>query len=320
MRFRNLVRWMPTLLAISLWACGGEAKHEEDGHDHHDHGHGEAEAAEHHEDRVVLTDEARAASGVGVASAGSREIEESLRLPGEIVPNADRLAHIVPRFPGITKQVLKSLGDEVRQGEPLALVESNESLSPYQIHSLISGTVIEKHITLGEFVRDDSDIYVVADLSTVWVNVTVHAAALPSVRVGTKARVTAVGGVPEAVGTIDYVGPVLGETSRAATARLVLPNPKREWRPGTFVVADLVLARGEVAVAVPRGAVQRFEGSDCVFVEEDGGFEPRPVRLGRSDGAWIEVAEGLTAGERYVDRGSFIIKSELMKSEAGHQH
>jgi cobalt-zinc-cadmium efflux system membrane fusion protein len=296
-------------------------EHGEETHAHDEHGeeaHGPAE--EDHQEAVRLTSEAIQASGVVVQGAGPREIQVTRSLPGEVVANSDRLAHIVPRFPGITQQVLKGLGDQVREGEPLAVIESNESLSGYEVRSLISGTIIEKHITLGEFVRDDADIFVVADLSTVWINVTVYARDIAAVRPGLLAHVTAVGGAPSATGTIDYTGPVLGEATRAATARLVLPNPKREWRPGMFVTARIVTDQVRAPVAVHDGALQRFEGRDCVFVQEGDAFEPRPVRLGRSDGEWTEILDGLQAGERYVAEGSFIVKSEFLKAEASHDH
>lgn len=291
--------------------------------DHDDHASHDDHAApegEHEEGRVVLSDETVATSGITLATAGTHALRVSIDLPGEVAPNADRLAHIVPRFAGIAKQVKKSLGDEVRNGEVLAIVESNESLSPYEVTSLISGTIIEKHITLGEFVRDDSDIYVVADLSTVWVNITVYARDLSKVRRGQSVRLTALGGGVDATGDIDYVGPVLSEATRAATARVVLRNADRAWRPGMFVTARVEIDTTPARIAVEDAALQRLEGRDVVFVREHGAFEARPVTLGRTDGEWTEIVDGLEPGESYVATGSFILKSELLKSEAGHEH
>jgi cobalt-zinc-cadmium efflux system membrane fusion protein len=301
----------------------GETEHAEhasgrDEHTHQDEAPGSDHSGEAHDehepgggDRVVLTPEAIEASGIVVELATSREIARVIDLPGE---------DIVPRFPGIAKEVRKNLGDVVRQGEVLAVIESNESLALYEVTSLISGTIIEKHITLGEFVRDDSDIYVVADLSSVWVNVTVYARDIERVRRGQAVRVIGVGGGPEVRGTIDYIGPVIGEITRAATARVVLPNRDRAWRPGLFVTARVEMERETVAVGVPDGAVQRVEGKDVVFLQDEEGFVPREVRLGRTDGEWTEVLAGLEPGERYAAAGGFILKSELMKSEAGHDH
>jgi len=284
----------------------------------------DAPATEHHADahgeRVVLPPNTLQTSGVEVEVASGRDLSLVLELPGEAVPNADRLAHIVPRFPGITKAVKKTLGDAVREGEILAIIESNESLSPYEVTSLISGTIIEKHITLGEFVRDDADIFIVADLSTVWINITVYARDLANVKRGQRVEVVAVGGFPKASGRIDYIGPVLGEATRAATARLLLENPQRAWRPGMFVTARIETDRLQVLVAVRAAAVQNLRGQDVVFVQEGDAFEPRPVTRGRSDGEWVEVRSGLEAGARYAARGSFVLKSELLESEAGHEH
>lgn len=340
---RTQIPWIVLVLMLGLLGCEGRGKQSEPEHSEaaaereaspraehghgeeavpkDDHGHeGEQTAGVEEEGRVVLTQEAIEASGIVVDITRSHEIARTIDLPGEVVTNADRLAHIVPRFPGIAKEVHKDLGDVAQQGEVLAVIESNESLAPYEVTSLISGTIIEKHITLGEFVRDDADIYVVADLSTVWVNVTVYTRDIEKVRRGQVVRVIGVGGSPEALGTIDYIGPVIGEITRAATARVVLPNGGRTWRPGLFVTARIQMERTTVRVGVPDDAIQQVEGENVVFVEDDGGFVTREVRLGRSDGKWTEVISGLDPGERYAAAGSFILKSELMKSEAGHEH
>jgi len=294
------------------------ADHEEAAHDEHgEHG---GEHAEHEEGHVTLSHEAREAAGIEIDVAAARTVAHTLELPGEIVPNADRLAHIVPRFPGIAREVRKGLGDRVARDEVLAIVESNESLAPYEVRSLIAGTVIEKHITLGEFVRDDADVYVVADLSTVWANITVYARDLQRVTKGLRVEVRAVGNGPRASGAVDYVAPALGETMRAATARVTLPNPDLGWRPGMFVTATIATEETHVPVAVRRSALQRLEGADVVFIEEEDAFEARPVVVGLTDPEWAELRSGLDAGTPYVAKGAFILKSELLKSEAGHDH
>jgi cobalt-zinc-cadmium efflux system membrane fusion protein len=296
---------------------------EHEGHEEHEGHTGDGERPhddEHREGRVRLSPEATLAAGIEVSTAGPRTVTRTLDLPGEIVPNADRLAHIVPRFPGIAKQVKKGLGDRVDRDEVLAIVESNESLAPYEVRSLIAGTVIEKHITLGEFVRDDSDVFVVADLRTMWANITVYARDLSKVARGQRVEVRAVSDGPQAVGVIDYVAPALGETMRAGTARVTLANPELHWRPGMFVTASIAMDSVRAPVAVFRGAIQRIGAGHVVFVEEDGEFEARPVDVGALDEQWGEIVAGLSEGTRYVTRGAFVLKSELLKSEATHDH
>jgi len=314
---RSLTSFLALALLLASSSCGRRTESVSTSGEHS----GEAEAAtREHSEHVEMTAEAMAASGIEVRAAGPAPIRVTLELPGEIAPNADRLAHIVPRFPGIARKIHKSLGDAVEQDEVLAVIESNESLSPYEVRSLIAGTVIERHITLGEFVRDDGDVFVVADLSTVWANLTVYPRDLERVRARQSVSIRGATGGAATGGVIDYIGPVLGEPTRAATARVTLANPGRTWRPGMFVTADVVLSERRVAVAVEEAAIQRVEGRNVVFVEDAGHFEARPVEIGASDGRLVEIRSGLVTGERYAASGSFILKSELLKSEAGHDH
>lgn len=298
----------------------GEKEHAEEGHEGHDHEEG-GEAEGSHEDEVIqLTDEHLLENDVTFAKAGPGSIQFEIELPGEIVLNADKVAHIVPRFPGIAQKVFKGLGDEVREGEVLAIIQSNQSVAPYEVKSLVSGTIIEKHLTLGEFVRDDADIYVVADLSTVWAKISVYAKYLPQIKRGLKVRLVA-SGIDEAVeGVIDYVGPIVGEKTRTGSARVVVQNSRRHWQPGLFVTARITVDQFTVPLAVPDDAIQSVEGKPSVFVRAKGGFTVRSVDIGRSDGKTVEILAGLALGEEYASANSFLLKAERGKSEAGHDH
>jgi cobalt-zinc-cadmium efflux system membrane fusion protein len=319
------------LLALLLLVSGCGAENEA-GHaaDHHDDDHEAAVDAHPHEDdhdaaestlgRVSIPDDALAANGVVLARAGTGAVRSEIELPGEIILDADRVAHIVPRFPGVVQKVNKVLGDRVRAGDVLAVVQSNLSAAPYEVTALIDGMVVEKHVTLGEYVRDDADIFVVADLSSVWVNISVYARFLPVIKTGQRVRVTAAGLDVAAEGVIDYVGPIIGESTRTGVARMVLPNPEGRWQPGLFVNAHITVDESRVDVAVPEDAIQSIEGRDVVFVHDEAGYEVRAVELGRRGGGWVEVTDGLAGGEEFVAAGSFIFKAEFGKSEAGHDH
>jgi cobalt-zinc-cadmium efflux system membrane fusion protein len=315
-------RWLILTLVLALAGCRSASREEADAHDaahEGEHAHEGSHEDEHEEGHIRLTTAQQAASGIELGTAGPRTLALVQELPGEVVVNADRLAHIVPRFPGIAREVRTQLGDHVKAGEVLAIIESNESLSPYEVKSLIAGTVIEKHITLGEFVRDDSDIYMIADLSTVWVNVTVYARDLSRIRRGQRVAIRGAGN--ETAGEISYVGPVIGEATRTAVARVVLSNSRGLWRPGLFVTAAVEVEQVAVPVAVPDDAIQTLKGKTVVFVAEDAeSFAPRSVELGRTGEEWIEIVSGLAAGERCVVKQSFILKSEHGKSEASHEH
>ncbi|WP_437975599.1 efflux RND transporter periplasmic adaptor subunit [Sorangium sp. So ce295] len=212
----------------------------------------------------------------------------------------------------------------------------------YALVAPIDGTIIEKHIAIGEVLKEDTQVFVIADLSTIWVNVTVYAKDLSRARIGQTAWVKAEGIEQSARGTLAYLGQVVDEQSRSAVARVVLQSPGAAWRPGLFATADIAVEEAAAPVVVSDEAIQRVEGKDVVFVEEGDGFEARPVKIGRrgtsgvalaAEGAGggpaaeprrgapvVEIEAGVAAGERYVGKNSFILKAELGKSEAGHQH
>lgn len=268
---------------------------------------------------VVMDEETRRVNGVVIAAAGPAEIREEIDLPGEIVLDADRVAHIVPRFPGIVQEVRRSLGDRIAAGDVMAIVQSNVSAAPYEVQSLMPGVVIEKRVSLGEYVRDDQDIFVVADLSRVWVDISIYSRYLSSVKVGQRVRVTSAGVEESAEGRVGYLGPVLGESTRTGVARVVLENPRGVWQPGLFVIAHIAVDVRTVGVAVPDDAVQTLHGRSVVFVRDGDRFDVRTVTLGRRDPRRVEIVSGLVPGEEYVASGSFLFKAESSKSEAAEE-
>lgn len=209
------------------------------------------------------------------------------------------------------RQKLASLGGPGRPGG---------ALTRYEIRAPIDGVVVEKHLSLGEAVQGDANIFVIADLSTVWVDMTVAAKDIGAVKTGQKADIQATAFEAQGSGTISYVGALVGEATRAATARVVLPNPKGVWRPGLQVKVQLVTGSVEVPVAVAAEAIQTVRDWTVVFGRYGNELEARPLELGRSDGTFIEVVGGLNAGEVYAATNSFLIKADLEKSGASHDH
>ena len=308
------------LAALATTLLIAPASFAEADHDDHEDKH---EESENHgaEDTVNLSDDVFAEFGIVVGMAGPDVITRTVSLPAEIRANEDRLAHIAPRFPGIAREVRKSVGDSVKAGETLAIIESSESLAPYALEAQIDGTVIERHITRGEPVSQSRGrAFTVADLREVWVDISVYQKHLTSVQLGQTVRISAGHGLAQAEGTISYVSPVVDEETRTATARIVLANPDGLWRPGLFVTAIVELDRVEVEVAVPRTALEEVEGRTVVFVKGPDGFVPRPVTFGLQGRDIVEVTDGLKAGATYVTKGGFTLKSELAREELGGGH
>ena len=193
-------------------------------------------------------------------------------------------------------------------------------LNRYEIRAPFDGMVLEKHITLGEAVKEDANIFVISDLSTVWAEIAVPAKDLATVRVGGKAVVKASAFEASASGTITYVGALLGEQTRTAKARVVLANPELAWRPGLFASVEVLAGELDAPVTVQTTAIQSVENQPSVFVQVKDGFQATPVTVGNSDGKLTQITGGLAAGTPYAAQGSFTLKSELGKSAAGHEH
>ncbi len=400
---------------------GEEAHDEDDGHDHgaddghghgaddghgHEDGHGTDDGHghedEHGHEAVKLSERVLDEVGIEVREAGPGTLQISVVLPGEVVLNPDRVAHIVPRAGGIVRRVNTSVGDRVEQGDIMAVLESrelaeakaeylaarqrlelaranlaaneelkrkgivpeldylaarrdvaeaqialgaaeyrlhvlgvtNEELadetimsdalfSVYELRAPFGGEVISRHIALGEVVTPETEVFELADLSDVWVNITVYQKNLRQVRAGQRVLIKGPHGVGTAEGEIAYVSPVVDEATRTAVARVVLSNDEGNWRPGLFVSAAVEIEQRRVDVMVPLSALQTLEGRPCVFVETDEGFVPQPVELGLQDDTNVEILSGLAAGQRYAARGAFTLKAELGKEAfagAGHSH
>ncbi len=312
-KYRPLHLVLSALLFAIALACRGE-KSAGDAVPHEEYG--------HTEENIQLSQEERAEFGIELAVARPGTIAQVVELPGEVLPDQDRLAHIVPRFPGIVTKVYAQVGAGVRAGEVLAIIESNESLAPYELKTLTIGTVIEKHITRGEAVTRGSQAFVIADLGSVWVNLSVYQKDLATVAVGQSVTISAGHDLPETTGKISYITPTVDEETRTATARVVLSNTKKRWRPGMFVSGRVVVERTDVPLAVPVTTLQTMADQTVVFVEADAGFQARTVTTGRSDDRYVEIRTGLTPGERYVSHGGFTLRAELSREQfdAGHGH
>ena len=402
------------------------AKHSEDNHSGHDHAEGDDGHAEHadsqhgaaagagdddhaghdhdEEGPIRLTPAVMQEFGIEVRVASGGSIGRTVRLPGEVVYNTDRIAHVSPMVAGRVQQVYVSVGDRVVAGQIMAVLASRElaaarseylaavaklelarenlgrekrllsdkvgttraaaaarqayreadiertqavnalfalgysreqvtqtaaiedkDFSIYELRAPLSGIVTQRHITIGEVVGlETTDApFVVADLSSVWVNLTVYQRDLAQVRAGMPVTIQFSSGIPDAQGIVAFVSPALDETTRTATARVVLENPHADWRPGLFVSGLIETGRETATIVVPHSALTELDGETVVFVQTDGGFESRKVRQGRATPAAVEIIDGLAEGERYAANNVLALKAETNRAaleHAGHVH
>lgn len=197
---------------------------------------------------------------------------------------------------------------------------TSTGLNRFEVRAPFDGTIVEKHLTLGEAVKEDASIFTVSDLRTVWAEFNVAPKDLATVRVGQRVIVSSTAFDSKVEGTVSYVGALLGEQTRTARARVTLTNPQGAWRPGLFVTVAVLGQDKDVPLAIGADAVQTVEGQPMAFKAVSGGFEAVAVKVGRSDGSSVEVLDGLQAGDRVAGKNAFVLKSELGKASAGHAH
>ena len=270
------------------------------------------------EARVRIADEMAAANGVKTAVVGAGAIRETIALYGVIRPNAQAQRDVSARYPGVVRSVEVRVGDAVKAGERLATIESNESLQVYAIHAPIAGTITQRHANPGEAVGGEP-LFEVADFSSVWAQLSVFPRDRARLSAGQRVDVAASDGAARGSGRVGYISPV-GTDSQALVARVELDNRDGPWTPGQFVDARVAVAEAPADVVVPLGALQTLRDWDVVFVVEGQDYQALPVTLGRRDGENVEVTAGLSPGARVVVANSFLLKADVEKSGAAHEH
>lgn len=190
----------------------------------------------------------------------------------------------------------------------------------YELRAPFAGVVVEKHLGVGEVVSETSAAFTLSDLSQVWVTFGVFPKDLNKVQVGKPVKVSSTEMGTDVMGTVAYVGNLLGEQTRTATVRVSVANPDDSWRPGLFVAVQVATDTYSAAVTVPVEAIQTVEDKPSLFVRTAEGFITRHVELGVSENGFVEVRQGLEGGAQVATVGSFVLKSELGKASAEHAH
>lgn len=275
---------------------------------------------EEHSDSVALSDAKIEAANIELAKAASGVLRDSVVLNGIVQPNQEALVQVTPRFPGIVRDVRKRIGDTVQKGDVLAVVESNQSLTPYELKASLGGTVIDRQITLGEYASEQKPAFVVADLSTVWVDLSVYRRDLKRVSIGDQVFIDPADGGEPIEAKVSYLSPIGSSDTQSAIARAIVPNAGGRLRPGLFVTGSLTLSAKTVAVAVKSSALQTVENRTVVFVRNGEKFEARDVEIGQRDPQLVEITFGILEGDVYAAQNSFIVKAELTKGVGEDEH
>lgn len=274
---------------------------------------------ESHDGRTRIGSAIAEQAGIRVAAAGPGTIRDERDVPGLLAPIEGRHAKLAARFPGLIRRVHVGVGDEVRAGQTLATIESNVSLAPYAVATPIDGVILRREAEVGE-VAGEAPLFEVADLSSLRVELHLFGSDAQHITPGLPVEVTRLSDGASANTTLDRVLPATAIASQSTVARATLENADGHWRPGAAVRARVTVAEIAVPLRIPLAALQRFRDGDVVFIRVGEDYEIRPLQLGRRDGVNVEVLSGISAGDTFVIEQSYLVKADIEKAGASHDH
>ena len=270
------------------------------------------------EGRTRISAEVAESFGVETMIVGPVVLEEMVTVYGRIRSNPGRVREIRARFEGVLQTVVAEIGDAVHQGQKLLTVESNESLKSYAVTAPIDGIITQRAANPGEQTSSRL-LMTITDTSSVWADLSIFPGDRSRVRVGAPVTITAATGGLPAHGIISTID-VLATSTQAVIARVVLENAGGHLLPGTYVIARVTVGEHSVPLAVMRTGIQDFRDFKVVYAQIGEEYEVRMLELGRQAGKYVEVLGGLEPGTRYVSKNSYLIKADIEKSGASHDH
>lgn len=273
-----------------------------------------------YEGRTTIAADQAEAAGVKVEPAGPASIDEIVTLTGRVELQPEGRAEVRAWYPGRIVSMTRTIGERVERGQVLATVTSSESLQTYAIPAPISGVVMERNATVGD-VAGTAPLFVIADPRKLHAEFFIYPRDAERLRAGQAVTVKSVGGATTTKSKIEVVLPTADMLTQTVIAHVELPNPDGiTWRPGQAVEGEVVVAAEQVPLAVRTRALQRFRDFIVVYARVDETYEVRMLDLGRQTPEWTEVLGGLAPGEVYVSDNAFLIRADVEKSGASHDH
>lgn len=282
-----------------------------------EHGHAHEDAGEH-EDSTTISSYYIQASGIKSEIAGPQTLVQTDTLFGVISPVQDQVFRLHASFPSMIEKVFVQVGDQVKKGQELARLTNIQTLQSYTLKTPSAGEITSRSVNTGDRV-DAEEILVVSDLSKVWVDMSAFPENIERLKVGQSAKVYDLHDHEKSMGKISYIAPKMSG-GHIARARIVINNNEGHWRPGMHVKADIEIGRKPVELAIKVNALQVFENANVIFERKGNNFSARKISLGERNDQWAEVISGIDQGTEYVSENSFLIKADLLKSGAGHDH
>ena len=272
-----------------------------------------------YEGRTTIREAAARAAGIEIENVGPAQIGETLELVGRVELDPSAKADVGAKFPGRVVSVSGNVGDRVGAGRVLARVESNESMQIYSVTAPISGVIVERRTNVGD-VAGSEPLFVIADPSRTTAVFPVFPRDMEKVRAGQAVQLGLLEGNRSHASVIRDFQPAADAMTGALSARAALPNSDNFWRPGMSVRGQVTVDRRTVPLAVKTEGLQAFRDFTVVFAKVGQTYEVRMLELGRKGPEWTEVLSGIKPGQAYVTKGSYVIKADIEKAGASHDH
>lgn len=272
-----------------------------------------------YEGRTTIAPDAARAAGIETATAGPAQLGETLEIIGRVEIDPSGSADVGAKFPGPVMAVYKNVGDRVGRGTLLARVESSYSLQTYSIFAPIAGVITQRNTNVGDVAGSDA-LFVISDPSRTVAIFPVFPRDVEKVRPGQPVQIKALEGERAQSSVIRDFLPLADVQTQTVTARATLPNPGGLWRPGMAVRGVVMVDSRSVPMAVRTEAIQQFRDFRVVFAKIGNTYEVRMLELGKEGPEWTEVLGGIKPGTIYAVKNSYVIKADIEKSGASHDH
>ena len=254
--------------------------------------------------------------GIVTERSGEQTLHQTILTYGRLTTAPEQTSHVRARFSGVVTSVRGTIGETVAAGDLLAEVEANESLRKYSIRAPIAGMIVQRHANSGE-VTGDQILFSISSFDNLWAELRIFPSQRSSVAIGQEVFLSI--GEQKVKTKIEHLLPA-GDEQPYLIARAKLSNDLSMLSPGSMAEGRIVIDEFNVDVAVKIDALQILGGRTGVFVKHGNKYEFIPLIVGRKDDSYAEVISGLKPDTEYVTRNSYLIKADIEKSEAEHEH
>jgi cobalt-zinc-cadmium efflux system membrane fusion protein len=272
-----------------------------------------------YEGRTTISAEGARAAGIATTTAGPANVSETLEVVGRVELDPSANADVGAKYPGPVMAVFRNVGDRVARGTLLARVESSNSLQTYSVFSPIAGVITQRNTNVGD-IADSDPMFVISDPSRTVATFPIFPRDIEKVRPGQGVQIKALEGERAQNAVIRDFLPLAQVQTQTVTARASLPNPGGLWRPGMAVRGFVTIESRTVPLAVRTEAIQQFRDFRVVYAKVGDTYEVRMLELGKEGPDWTEVLGGLKPGTVYAAKNSYVIKADIDKSGASHDH